>query len=301
MDIKPSEVTNNGAVALELPAPPSAGMAAGVVMCLMSMGSIQFGAALSSSVIATYGVAGATWLRLAFAAIILAVVVRPPIRSYSRAQWLATLLLGTTTAAMTLCFFAAIQRLPLGLAIAIDFLGPLSVAVFGFGLTWRLVWPLIAAAGILFLAHDGEGWVGNLPGILFAAGSAIGWAVYILLTKKVGAVFKGLEGLSMSLLVAGVVSTPFGLASTMGAFTPTGLLEVLGLAILVPLLPYALEMVALRRMPTASFGILMSLEPAIGALAGFLILAQPMTALQMLGTALVVAASAGATFSTEKV
>ncbi|TAX58185.1 EamA family transporter [Rhizobium leguminosarum] len=302
MDIKNIETGTDGAALITQPgvSPTSGGLAAGVAMCLMSMSSIQFGAALSSSAIATYGVAGATWLRLAFAAIILAVVVRPSVRRYSGAQWRATLLLGTTTAAMTLCFFAAIQRLPLGLAIAIDFLGPLSVAVFGYGLTWRLTWPLIAAAGILFLAHDGEGWVGNPSGVLFALGSAVGWAVYILLTKKVGAAFKGLEGLSMSLLVAGLVATPFGLAETGGAFTLKGLVEVLGLAILVPLLPYALEMVALRRMPSASFGILMSLEPALGALAGFLILAQPMTALQMLGTALVVAASAGATASAAK-
>lgn len=302
MDIKTIETGTDGAAVIAQPgmASSSGGLAAGVAMCLMSMSSIQFGATLSSSAIATYGVAGATWLRLAFAAIILAVVVRPSLLRYSGAQWRATLLLGTTTAAMTLCFFAAIQRLPLGLAIAIDFLGPLSVAVFGYGLTWRLLWPLIAAAGILFLAHDGEGWVGDLPGVLFALGSAVGWAVYILLTKKVGAAFKGLEGLSMSLIVAGLVATPFGLAETGGAFTLKGLAEVLGLAILVPLLPYALEMVALRRMPSASFGILMSLEPALGALAGFLILAQPMTALQMLGTALVVAASAGATASAAK-
>jgi inner membrane transporter RhtA len=303
MDMKAIETGMDGSAAL-MPRPQapssSGGMAAGVVMCLMSMSSIQFGAALSSSAIATYGVAGATWLRLAFAAIILATVIRPPVLRYSRAQWLATLLLGTTTAFMTLCFFAAIQRLPLGLAIAIDFLGPLSVAVFGYGLTWRLVWPLIAGAGILFLAHDGNGWVGDFSGVLFAFGSAVGWAIYILLTKKVGAAFKGLEGLSMSLIVAGLVATPFGLAETTGAFTVKGLIEVLGLAVLVPLLPYALEMVALRRMPTSSFGILMSLEPAIGALAGFLILTQPMTVLQMLGTALVVAASAGATFSAEK-
>jgi len=304
MDMKAAETgMDSGGVAL-MPRPEapqsSGGVAAGVVMCLMSMSSIQFGAALSSSAIATYGVAGATWLRLAFAAIILAAVIRPPVLRYSRAQWVATLLLGTTTALMTLCFFAAIQRLPLGLAIAIDFLGPLSVAVFGYGLTWRLIWPLIAGAGILFLAHDGNGWVGNPSGVVFAFGSAVGWAIYILLTKKVGAAFKGLEGLSMSLIVAGLVATPFGLAETAGAFSVKGLVGVLGLAVLVPLLPYALEMVALRRMPTSSFGILMSLEPALGALAGFLILTQPMTVLQMLGTALVVAASAGATFSTEK-
>jgi inner membrane transporter RhtA len=273
----------------------STGIAAGALMCLLSMSSIQFGAALSSSAIDTYGAVGATWLRLAFAAIILAVIVRPSVLRFSREQWISALLLGTVTACMTMCFFAAIQRIPLGLLVAIDFLGPLSVAAFGYGIGWRLVWPLVAGIGVILLARDGQGWVGNLPGVLYACGSAVGWAVYILLTKKVGAVFKGFEGLSMSLMVAALVATPFGISAAAGALTFKGLAEVTGLAILVPLLPYALEMVALRRMPTSSFGILMSLEPALGAAAGFLILAQPMTMLQMLGTAFVVAASAGAT------
>ena len=155
--------------------------------------------------------------------------------------------------------------------------------------------------GVLFLAYDGQEWVGSLSGVLFAAGSAVGWAIYILLTKKVGVAFKGLEGLSMSLLVAAIVATPLGFATAVPHLDWHGLLEMAGLALLVPLLPYALEMTALRRMPTASFGILMSLEPAIGALAGFVILAQPMTILQMMGTALVVTASAGATFAAEKI
>ena len=271
------------------------GIAAGALMCLLSMTSIQFGAALSSSAIDTYGAVGATWLRLGLAALILAVVVRPRLLRYSRRQWLSALLLGTVTACMTMAFFAAIQRIPLGLLVAIDFLGPLSVAAFGYGLGWRLVWPLVAGLGVLLLARDGQGWVGNLPGVLFALASAVGWAVYIILTKRVGAAFKGFEGLAMSLMVAALVATPFGLPASIGALSLKGLGEMLGLAVLVPLLPYALEMVALRRMPTASFGILMSLEPALGALAGFLVLAQPMTPLQMLGTAFVVAASIGAT------
>src|SRR5262249_18515524 len=120
---------------------------------------------------------------------------------------------------------------------------------------------------------------------------------YILLTKRVGAAFKGLEGLSMSLMVASLVSLPFGLPQVWGTVTPAGFGEVIGLAVLVPLLPYALEMVALRRMPASSFAILMSLEPAIGAFAGFLILAQPMTPLQAFGTGLVVVASLGASFA----
>jgi inner membrane transporter RhtA len=289
---------DGGAAALQ-PA-SSGGMAAGALMCLMSMSSIQFGAALSAPAIATFGPAGASWLRLVFAAAMLAIAIRPPVLRYSGAQWMAALVLGATTALMTVCFFAAIERIPLGLTVAIDFLGPLSVATLGFGLSWRLIWPALAAMGVLFLAYDGHEWVGSLSGVLFAAGSAAGWAIYILLTKKVGVAFKGLEGLSMSLLVAAIVATPLGFATAVPHLDWHGLLEMAGLALLVPLLPYALEMTALRRMPTASFGILMSLEPAIGALAGFVILAQPMTILQMMGTALVVTASAGATFAAEK-
>lgn len=273
------------------------GVAAGGLMCLMSMSSIQFGAALSSSAISTYGPAGASWLRLAFAAIILAVVVRPRVSSYNRDQWTSALVLGTTTALMTMSFFSAIERIPLGLAVAIDFLGPLTVATIGYGFGRRLVWPLVAALGVLALAHDGEGWVGDPLGVLFAFGAGTGWAIYIILTKKIGASFKGLEGLAMSLMVAALVATPFGFAGAVPKLDASGLIEMAGLAILVPLLPYTLELIALRRMPTTSFGILMSLEPAIAAFAGFVILAQPMTLLQMAGTALVVAASAGATFS----
>lgn len=280
--------------------PSSNGMMAGALMCLMSMSSIQFGAALSAPAIATFGPAGASWLRLVFAALILAVAIRPPVLSYSRAQWISALVLGATTALMTISFFSAIQRIPLGLAVAIDFLGPLSVATLGYGLSWRLIWPAVAAMGVLFLAYNGEAWVGNIGGVLFACGAATGWAIYILLTKRIGVAFKGFEGLSMSLMIAAIVATPFGFASAVPALDWHGLAEMAGLALLVPLLPYALEITALRRMPTASFGILMSLEPAIGALAGFVILSQPMTVLQMTGTALVVAASAGATFSSAR-
>jgi inner membrane transporter RhtA len=298
MDQKIIEGGTDGGAALmphpEVPA-SSGGMAAGVVMCLMSMSCIQFGSALSSSAIAAYGPVGATWLRLLFAALVLAAVVRPKMRRYSREQWMGALVLGAMTAFMTICFFSAIERIPLGLAVAIDFLGPLLVATLGFGLGRQLVWPLLAAGGVLLLAYDGERWVGNLPGVLYACGAGAGWACYILLTKKVGAAFKGFEGLSMSLIVAAVVAAPFGLLAAAPHLTGAGLLNMIGLALLTPLLPYALEMVALRRMPTSSFGILMSLEPAIGALAGFLILAQPMTPSQMVGTAFVVSASIGAT------
>src|SRR5690606_35603109 len=120
----------------------------------------------------------------------------PPLRRYSRAQWMSALGLGVTIAGMTLCFFAAIERIPLGLAVAIDFLGPLAVATVALG-GWRLVWPAAALVGVVLLSHDGEGWVGEPIGVLFAIGSAIGWAGYIVLMKRSGKLFSGLEGLSV--------------------------------------------------------------------------------------------------------
>lgn len=272
----------------------TAAVVTGGLMCLLSMSSVQFGSAFSAPAIEAYGASGTTWLRLSWAALLLALIVRPPILQYSRAQWQTACLLGACMAGMTLCFFAAIERIPFGLAVAIDFLGPLAVTAFAFGLGWRLVWPLIAGAGVVLLAHDGNGWIGDPTGILLAFGAATGWGLYIILMKKAGNVFKGLEGLSISLIVGAIVAMPFGLMDVQ-RMNIDGVFLVAGLALLVPLIPYALEMIALRRMSTASFGILMSLEPAIGALAGFLVLSQPMTALQVAGTVLVVAASAGAT------
>ena len=273
----------------------NAGLLTGILLCFGSMSSIQFGSAFSATAIDAYGPSTTTFLRLVLAAAILALIVRPPMRSYSRDQWKSAMLLGATMAAMTLCFFAAIHRIPLGLAVAIEFLGPLAVATWSLGAGWRLIWPGAAFVGVVLLSHDGAGWVGDPVGMLFACGAGVGWGTYIILMKKTGAAFKGLEGLSMSLIFAAIVAAPFGLPRAAEAMSPEGLGMMLGLALLVPLLPYALEMIALRRMPTAAFGILMSLEPALGALAGFLVLGQPMTPLQMLGTGLVVAASAGVT------
>lgn len=275
----------------------NAGLFTGVLLCFASMSSIQFGSAFSATAIADFGPFATTFLRLVMAAVILAVIVRPPMRSYSREQWKSALALGTTMAAMTLCFFAAIGRIPLGLAVAIEFLGPLAVATWALGGGWRLVWPLAAFVGVVLLSHDGDGWVGDPVGMLFACGAGVGWGTYIILMKKSGKLFKGLEGLSMSLLVAAVVAAPFGLPRAHEAMSLEGLGMMLGLALLVPLVPYALEMTALRRMPMSAFGILMSLEPALGATAGFVVLSQPMTPLQMLGTGLVVVASAGVTSS----
>ncbi|SDA59906.1 EamA family transporter [Sinorhizobium sp. NFACC03] len=266
-----------------------------IVFCLLSMSSVQFGAALSKPAMESVGAFGATWLRLSWAAAFLLLLVRPAFLSYTRAQWLSALSLGATMAVMTLCFFAAIARIPLGLAVAIEFLGPLTVAAIFGGRGWRLLCPLVAAAGVLCLSWDGGAWVGDTIGLLFAFGAAIGWGGYIVLMKQAGQRFRGLEGLAVSLLFAAVFATPFGLHQVQSGFSLDMLLVTAGLAILVPLLPYALEFMALRRMQPSAFGILMSLEPAIGACAGFIVLGQALSLNQIFGVVLVMTASAAGT------
>ena len=263
------------------------------MLCVLSMLFVQFGAALSSPTMETYGTFSTTWLRLCWAAAVLALLVRPRLHRFSLSRWLAAGSLGLAMAVMTTCFFAAIQRIPLGLAIAIEFLGPLLVASLGIR-SWRaLIWPLLALTGVLLLARNEEGWIGEPLGVLLAFGSAAGWAAYILMMKKVGRLFQGFEGLSVSLLAAALIATPLGLWQSGGHPPLLQIASCAGLALFVPLLPYGLEMVALRRMPASSFGILMSAEPAVGALAGYVVLAQPMIPMQFVGTALVVSASLG--------
>jgi inner membrane transporter RhtA len=205
--------------------------------------------------------------------------------------------LGASSGALTLCFFEAIDRIPLGVAVTIEFLGPLGVALVGSRHARDVAWVLLAGAGVALLTL-GEGAGGPLDpaGVAFAGGAAAGWAAYIVLTKHVGARWAGLEGLSVSLVVAALVTLPLGVA-TAGAelLAPDVVLAGIGLALLIPLIPYALELVALRRLPTALFGVLMSLEPALAALMGFLILDQSLALSGVLAIAMVSAASAGAT------
>ncbi|QXI31326.1 EamA family transporter [Pseudomonas vanderleydeniana] len=262
-------------------------------LCVLSMLFVQFGAALSTPTMDRYGTFSTTWLRLCWAATLLALWVRPRLLTYSLSRWCAAAGLGLAMAVMTSCFFAAIQRIPLGLAIAIEFLGPLLVASVAIR-RWRaLLWPLLALLGVVLLARNDQGWIGEPLGLLLAFGSAAGWAAYILLMKRVGSLFPGFEGLSVSLLAAAVITAPLGLWQSGGHLPWLQVISCAGLALFVPLLPYGLEMIALRRMPTSAFGILMSVEPAVGALAGYVVLSQPMVPLQFVGTALVVSASLG--------
>jgi inner membrane transporter RhtA len=198
---------------------------------------------------------------------------------------------------LTLSFFEAIARIPLGVAVTIEFVGPLGVAPAGSRHARDVAWVVLAGAGVALLTlGNGAGEPLDAAGVAFAVVAAACWAAYILLTKRVGARWAGFEGLSVSLAVAAVVVLPLGIAGAGSELlAPAVMLSGIGLALLIPLLPYAFELVALRRLPTALFGVIMSLEPAIAALLGFLILDQALAATGIVAIAMVSVASAGAT------
>jgi len=269
----------------------------GTLMAVGSMTCVQIGLALSVPLFGQLGPLGTVWLRLAWAALILMVVVRPRPWRFRRPILLATIALGVVTAGVTMLFMAAVARMPLGTASALEFLGPLGVAVARGHGRRRLLWPGLAAVGVLVLTHPWQGGAGNEQGplgIAFALGAAACWAAYILLTQAVGDEVAGLAGLAVSIPVAALVSTPFAAPEIGRALTPHLLLVGLGLALLLPVVPFALEMYALRRLTTAAFGTLMCLEPALAVLAGLVLLGQVPQVWALAGVALVVTAGLGA-------
>jgi inner membrane transporter RhtA len=269
----------------------------GALMAVGSMTCVQIGLALSVPLFGRLGPLGTVWLRLAWAALILLAVVRPRPWRFRRPILLAAIALGVVTGGVTMLFMAAVARMPLGTASALEFLGPLGVAVARGHGRRRLLWPGLAAAGVLVLTHPWQGGAGNGQeplGIVFALGAAACWAAYILLTQAVGDEVAGLEGLAVSIPVAALVSTPFAVPEIGRALTPHLLLIGLGLALLLPVIPFGLEMYALRRLTTAAFGTLMCLEPALALLAGLVLLGQVPGLSALAGVALVVAAGLGA-------
>jgi inner membrane transporter RhtA len=266
---------------------------AGTLMAVGSMTMVQIGLALSVPLFGQIGPLGAVWMRLSWAAVILVVAVRPRPWRFRRPVLLATIALGAVTAGVTMLFMASVARLPLGTASALEFLGPLGVAVGRGHGRRRLLWPGLAAAGVLLLTHPWQGG-GDLLGVLFALGAAACWAAYILLTQAVGDEVAGLQGLAVSIPVAALVSTPFAAGDIGRVVAPHLLLAGFGLALLLPVIPFSLEMYALRRLTTAAFGTLMCLEPALAVLAGLALLGQVPQVLSLAGVAFVVLAGLGA-------
>ncbi|MEU7905521.1 EamA family transporter [Actinoplanes sp. NPDC049118] len=264
----------------------------GTAMALASMLLVQLGLAASVALIDRIGTEGAAWLRLAWAGVILLVLVRPRLRAFTRRALLASVALGVVTAAVTMLFMAAIARLPLGTASALEFLGPLAVAVIR-GRRGTKVLPMLAAVGVVLLTEPWHGGI-DLVGVGFALAAAVCWAAYILLTQRVGDEVSGLQGLAVSMPVAGLVATLVVGPSVLAGITWQMLLVGVGLAVLLPVVPFILELLALRRLTTAAFGTLMSLEPAFALVIGLLLLGQVPGWAPVAGVAFVVAAGIGA-------
>lgn len=262
-------------------------------MAVAAMCSVQVGAAIAVGLIDDIGSAGAAWLRLFWAAVLLVIIVRPRPSSFTRRSFLAAALLGVVTAGITVAFMMAVERIPLGTASALEFLGPLAVAVLHGDGRNRFIWPGLAAVGVVLLT---EPWVGSIDavGVGYALIAGLCWGAYILLTQRVGDTVSGLGGLAVSMPVAAVVATLVAGPEVVGRMTPHLWVAGIGLALLLPVIPFALELLALRRLTAAAFGTLMSLEPAFAMLMGWLILHQIPAMLGAIGIAAVVIAGVGA-------
>ena len=268
------------------------GARTGASMAVAAMLCVQLGLALSVGLFDQVGAAGAAWLRLAWAGVLLLVVLLVrPVR-FTRANLLACVALGVVTAGLTIFFMAAVARLPLGTASALEFLGPLAVAV-ARGRRGTALWPALAAVGVVLLTEPWHGGT-DLVGVGFALAAAVCWAAYILLTQRVGDEVSGIHGLAVSMPVAGIVATLVVGPSVIDDLTWELLLAGLGLAVLLPVIPFTLELLALRRLTTAAFGTLMSLEPAIALVIGLVVLGQVPGLVPVAGVAFVVAAGIGA-------
>jgi len=266
------------------------------VAALLTLGSIvsvQGGAALATTLFDSVGSSGAVFLRALFGALALLAVTRgAPLREWPHRD---VLLLGVSVAVVNLLFYAALERLPLGIAVTLEFIGPLGVAVFGSRRPRDLLWVALAAAGIVLLS-DGGGDDGVDPlGVALALGAGLFWAAYIVQSARVGRLGPGMGGATMAAVISTVIVAPFGLAEGGGEFLDPSILAVgAAVGILSTAIPYAAEIEALRHLPQAVFGVLMSLEPAVAAAIGFLALSQGLGLVEVIAIALVVLASAGA-------
>jgi inner membrane transporter RhtA len=264
------------------------------LLVLGAVSSVQVGAALAKTLFDELSAGGTVFLRVLFAALVLALVWPPRLRGHGSRDLGLAVVYGIALAGMNLAFYSSIDRIPLGIAVTFEFVGPLSVAVVGSRSALDLVWVGLAAAGILLLSDFGSGGLDALGvGLALLAGSF--WAAYIVLSVRVGKAFSGGSGLALAMLVATVPLAPVGIAQAGSELlVPGTLLVAAGVGIMSSAIPYTLEIEALRRMPTGVFGVLMSLEPAVAAIAGYVVLGEGLVTREIAAVALVVAASAGA-------
>ncbi|HET9172952.1 MAG TPA: EamA family transporter [Actinospica sp.] len=285
------------------PVRPSASATAGpaTLMVIGSCTSLQVGAALATHLFPATGASGATLLRLGLAAAVLLVATRPGIRAWTRAQWRAVILFGLTLAGMNGFFYAAIARIPLGVAVTVEFVGPLTLAAALSRRPRDLAWVLLALLGVATLGLNGDGGSASpldVVGVVFVLIAAVFWALYILIGARVTAQVPGRGALAVSMAVAALVLTPGGVRGAERIADRPGLLLVaLGTALMASIVPYSLEFAAMRRLPRRAFGILLSLEPVVATFAGWLVLGQAVGALALGAIVAVVAASVGSTLT----
>lgn len=255
--------------------------------------SVQVGTAISIDLFDAIGIAGTAWLRLVIAGLAFIAIARPRYWRWSWREVRAPILLGFVTAVMMLSMMGAVAHIPLGTAVAIEFLGPLTVAAIHSPSRRAIAWPALALLGVLLLTQPWNG-APNLVGVAFAVAGAIAWGLYIVVTQHVGDRFSGVDGLAISIPTAAVVTTIVGLPQVSGNLDVRVLAIAVASAALLPLIPWTLELYALRRLTKAAFGTLMSLEPAIALIVGILILRQWPDAMQYLGIVCVVVAGIAA-------
>lgn len=265
-------------------------------LVLLATASVQLGATVAKHLFRELGPGGATLMRVGIGALVLLAVQRPRLGSHTRRDYLIASLFGLSMAAMNFSFYSALNRIPLGVAVTLEFVGPLGVAVIGSRRLFDLIWVVLAAVGILLLAPLGGG-VDSL-GAAFALLAGCFWACYIVLSARVGQVFPGGAGLTMAMIVGGVALLPIGVASAGWHLTDWHLLAAgLAVALLSAVIPYSLELQALRSLPTQVFGVLMSMEPGVAAVIGLVVLHEVLGPRDVLALVCVSAASVGATRS----
>jgi inner membrane transporter RhtA len=267
----------------------------------VAVGSVQFGAALAKTLFDELGAGGTVFLRVLFAALVLSVLWRPARASRGRRDLRLASAFGLSLAGMNLAFYLALDRIPLGIAVTFEFVGPLGVAVAGSRRPLDLLWVALAAAGIVLLSSLGESSELDGLGVALALLAGAFWAAYIVLSERTGQAFPGGSGLALAMVVATAALLPVGVADAGASLLEPELLALgAAVALLSSAIPYSLELEALRHLPKRVFGVLMSLEPAAAALAGFIVLSQDLGARELVAIGLVVAASVGVSAETRE-
>ena len=257
--------------------------------------SVQCGGAVATKLFDHVGPGGSAFLRFALSAVVLWLLARPRIRGTSGRDLRAAAVFGVVLAGMNACFYQALDRMPLGLAVTVEFVGPLAVAIGASRRRLDQVWAGLAAGGVALLAGRGDGQVGAV-GVAFALAAGAFWAAYILVGQRISQVFVGASGLALALVIGSLVTAPYGIVDGGAELYSPGVLGIgLAVAVLSSAVPYSLELTALRRLSAGVFGVLMSLEPAVAAVVGLVVLSQGLSAVQSLAVAMVCLASLGAT------